>query len=332
MQVLTGLSKVQSRVLVTGGSGFIGRHLLALLQEHGHVTLNIDIKPSVSETSALTKLIDLRDAESLQIAVDRFSPDYVVHLAAQADIFQPGPIMQEVNIQGTRNLIKAMSDSVRGIVFVSTQLVVRMGVDPQGGTVLEPYTEYGETKAEMERIIRAECNKSWTIARPTNVWGPHHPSFSETIWKYLAYRYYLHPRTEMPILRSYIYVRNAVEQLYALMQGVDGPARENVYYISEAAIDSTDYLDAFSLALSGKPTRRVPSELLWSLAQIGERLRQIGLPFPLDKGRYERMTTDYIVPIDAIYALAGPPRITLPQGVACTVNWLNSEKRFLQPT
>ena len=113
------------RVLLTGGTGFVGRHLLAALQPAHEV-----IAPPRSE-------LDLKelDAARLPRAIDA-----VIHAAAEID---PSPSMRRVNVDGTRALCDwAAEAGARRFLFLST-----------GGVSAAARSEYAATKAEAEQVV-----------------------------------------------------------------------------------------------------------------------------------------------------------------------------------
>ena len=125
---------MKSKVLVTGGAGFIGNHLVQDLVQSGYGVSILDnlstgkfdrIRPLVSNSSASFINGDIRDAETVRRAV--LGIDSVVHLAAIKDIqfsIQNPSLTFEVNTLGTKNLIDACVNSgVRRFVFISTSAV-----------------------------------------------------------------------------------------------------------------------------------------------------------------------------------------------------------------
>ncbi len=171
----------------------------------------------------------------------------------------------------------------------------------------------------------------WVIIRPTNIWGPYHPSFPRSVWLYLSKRYYLHPAGPRSAIRSYGYIGNAVSQFIAIMNATADSVHARVFYLGDGAIDSALWLDEFSMQLTGIPTRRAPPWLLKLLARGGDALESFGYAAPLDSERLMRMSTHYHVPLEPTLSLAGPPQISLSAGVARTVSWLRADHPRLYP-
>ena len=74
------------KVLITGGSGFIGTNLLLFFKEKYEI-LNIDIRESnLTELQKYTSIVDITNYENFRNVVIGFSPDYIIHLAARTDL------------------------------------------------------------------------------------------------------------------------------------------------------------------------------------------------------------------------------------------------------
>lgn len=118
-------------------------------------------------------------------------------------------------------------------------------------------TAYGEAKAHAEAsLLQWQSGVRWFTVRPANIWGPYHPSFAGAIWKYIQRRVYLHP-DKLKVMRGYGYVRNAAEQIVALMKCDPGQTDRQIFYIADGVADSALWVDSFSLALTGHAARRM---------------------------------------------------------------------------
>ncbi|WP_144797420.1 complex I NDUFA9 subunit family protein [Halorubrum depositum] len=149
------------KVLVAGGTGFIGSYLCRALAEGGHdVTA---LSRSGSETPEGVDVVrgDVTDYDSIAGAVE--GQDAVVNLVALPPLFEPkgGNVMHDrVHRGGTENLVNAAE---AGGVERFLQLSA-LGADPDGDTA------YIRAKGRAEPIVR-ESDLDWTIFRPSVVFG-----------------------------------------------------------------------------------------------------------------------------------------------------------------
>ncbi|RME28522.1 MAG: NAD(P)-dependent oxidoreductase [Candidatus Zixiibacteriota bacterium] len=320
------MTTTNCRILVTGGSGFIGTHFVSRYSSEDDEILNLDIKkPLVEDQKKYWRDVDITDCSALKKEFDNFEPTHVINFAAKATL--DGKTLDDFseNVVGTKNVIKCLrgTKSVKRFVHVSTQYVVTPGVFPDDDEMMLPYTLYGESKALAEQCLReSELECEWVIARPTNIWGPRHPTFPYTLWRYIQKGWYIHPGYQ-PVNRYYGYVRNAVEQLGCLLLGLqERDCNRKVFYVSDPPIDSYRWMNAFSIALRGRPVRRVPRHVWGGLALAGDLLNGLGFRFPIHRQRYFRLTTEERVPLERTLQLCGMPKISLEEGVRETVAWL----------
>lgn len=318
------------RLLVTGGSGFIGAELVELALGRGMALRNIDVAaPRDAAHRPMWRQFDIRNRDSLTREIVEFDPHYVVHLASDIDIEIRQIEKLTTTIEGTANILAALAEapSLRGFLHTSTQFVVTPGIRPDNERDLRPYTVYGAAKAEAERMVwAADLAVPWIIARPVVVWGPHHPSFAREIFRHMRSRCYLHPTSKPPIERAYGYVTNVAHQMFALVTLPPGPTGRRVFYLGDEIVDYDGWADSFSRGLSGRAARRVPVWLLSALGKAGDAAIALGMRPPIDSGRVLRMSTTSNLDLRPTYELAGAPPVDFETGLRRTLRWLEAER------
>jgi UDP-glucose 4-epimerase len=168
-----------ARVLVTGGSGFIGRSLVSSLQAAGAHVRSVD-RRQPSDVDVPTVVGDLRDPDVVARAVTS-DLDGIIHLAARTSVLESVRHPRETtdeNVMVTAALLeRARAMGVRRFLFASTNAVTG---DVGEATITEslplrPLTPYGATKAACEMLLSGygESYELQTCAlRLTNVYGP----------------------------------------------------------------------------------------------------------------------------------------------------------------
>jgi len=162
---------MQNRVLLVGGTGFVGANLGKYLQSDYQVL-------------SRGRDVDVRDAEKLKQVVASFQPDAVVHLAAMSTV--PESVKKpyetyEVNFTGTLNLLTALQENgFRGRVLYVSSAQVYGAVEPNALPVLEdvplkPISPYGVSKVAAEALCfqwSRSADFEIVVARPFNHIGP----------------------------------------------------------------------------------------------------------------------------------------------------------------
>lgn len=318
------------RVIVTGGSGFIGTHLISCLLEQGHQVLNLDKgKPLDARQDSLHHQVDILDATALRAAFDSFRPQWLFHLAARTDCDEATTVEEgyAANTTGSINVLNAAAacQALERVLVTSSQYVCRPGHQPSGDNDYCPHTVYGWSKVETERAVRsASLGCPWVIVRPTNVWGPWHMRYRRQVWRAIRQGFYLHPGGP-PIIRSYGYAGNVARQMIGLMTAEAPAIGGHVFYVGDPPLDLSEWVNGFSFALRGRPVTVVPRPLLRAGGLMGDLIGRLsGREFLIHSSRYRSMVTSEMAPMAATYALLGPSPISLDQAVDETVRWLRT--------
>lgn len=325
------------RILVTGGSGFIGTNFVQDAVDRGDDVLNLsESAPVRSVHRPYWREVDILDGHAVASAFQDFQPEAVVHLAARTDCDEKTTVEEgyRVNTDGTANVLRAVEStrSIFRLVVTSSQYVCGPGRQPEHDEDYFPHTVYGQSKVITEQITRRMNPPCiWTLVRPTNVWGPWHPRYADEIWRVIRKGFYVHPGGA-PVVRSYGYVGNVIWQIRKILELPREAAHERVFYVGDRPGDIYEWTNAFSRALKGRPARRVPRWVLRSLAVGGDVISMAARrPFLINSSRYQSMITNYIPSMEPTFATLGEPPFSLDDGVAATIKWMdeiNPNNRF----
>lgn len=177
----TYVSKV--KIIVTGGAGFIGSHLVDFLIKNGFEVLVIDDLSYGNKKNlnpkALFRKLDIKNGNKVNQCFQEFLPDFVFHLAAiTSKSSSDTKRVFQTNVLGTTNILRAcVRNKVKKIVFASSAAVYgnTTTFPTNENQKLSPPNPYGFSKAEAESQIltyRQKYNLNYSILRYSNVYGP----------------------------------------------------------------------------------------------------------------------------------------------------------------
>ncbi|WP_191560587.1 NAD-dependent epimerase/dehydratase family protein [Metabacillus idriensis] len=254
------------KVIVTGGAGFIGSHLVDELIVKGfevHVIDNLlSGKKQNLHPSAAFHNVDVRSKEAHDVIVSE-KPGIVFHLAAQADVeksIRDPKYDADLNINGTINILKAChAASVKKFVFASTSGVYgdlkKMEISEDDPAV--PISYYGLSKLTAESYIRLFhklYELTYTILRYGNVYGPRQSAKGEggVVAIFLD-----RIKNEMPLTihgdgeqtRDFIFVKDIVRANIAAMEYGD----QETIHVSTSQRTSVNALLEMMKIIHGSP-------------------------------------------------------------------------------
>ena len=320
------------KVLVTGGSGFIGTNLCDHLLRQGVPTLNLDVAaPRNASHAAIWMRLDIRRAADLRMAVNDFAPDTILHLAARTDL--DGKSLQDyaANTAGVESMVDAAlaCKTVRRVVFASSRLVCKIGYTPTGETDYCPTTAYGESKVAGEKIVRDRAFGApwdWIQVRPTSIWGPWFGVPYKLFFDAVARGRYVHPRG-VNILKSFGFVGNTVQQLMAITAAERKMIDRKTIYLADYPPIQVDKMAALIREELGiAPGKEVPMLVLQGLARIGDAAKALGWKQPpLTSFRLANLVTPMVYDLSPLQAIAGELKFDMADGVRQTVAWMRAD-------
>ena len=323
------------RVLITGGTGFIGSSLADRLLDEGHQVRLLSLVNTSAE-SANARRLAARGAELLEGSVAERAlheralegVDVVHHVAAaMRESGVPNRVFWDTNLAATQDLVRSSrARGVRRFVYCST-----MGVtgDVRGRTVDErvPYDPnprdiYQRTKAAAEAWVLEEARATGfpaTAVRPADVYGPGDVRLLKLFRMVQKGRFvYLgHGRGR----RHMIYIDDLLDGMLAA-QEAKGAVGEVFLLAGPAPVALRRLVELIARELGAPPPRlRLPYRPVWLLAAGVEAVcRPLGLRPPLYPRRVDFYAHDYEFDTSRARSVLGfAPRVAVEEGVRRTV-------------
>ncbi|MEY4571722.1 MAG: hypothetical protein RLZ10_933 [Bacteroidota bacterium] len=289
------------RVLVTGGSGFIGTNLVSLLVNNGIDVVNYDIKrPKVDSHMKFWVEVDICNKSYISILIKKDKPDYIVHLAARTDLNEQNSLDgYKVNIEGVRNIMDAAANcnSLKRILVASSMLVCQLGHVPTGFDDYAPNNLYGVSKVHTEKIVK-EYHIDWVVVRPSSIWGPWFGEPYRNFFDLVVKGYYFNIPAKHASTKTYGYVGNTCMQILALLTAESSSVTHNYFYLGDLSpINITEWANKIRKLNNQSSLITLPIWVLKFLAIFGDMLKfKLGIDiFPMNSFRYSNMTNDNII-------------------------------------
>lgn len=323
------------RVLVTGATGFIGGHLIPVLEARGHsLTLALRTNdaegrlpsagaPSERRVVAVGEIDERTDwREALHGA------DALVHLAAHAHVLdgeaEKDDAFTKINTRGTARLSEqAIESGVARFVLMSSIGAVttasnrRVTLD----TPCTPQTPYGQSKRAAEQALIERASGSsmrWTILRPTLVYGPGNPGNMERLVTLVKRRLPL-PLGAIQNRRSFTFVRNLTDLIAVVL--THEQAADATFLVADGEDLSTPELVRKIALHAGVrvPLFSVPPGALRGVARAADAwTARTGFAAPFGTAALERLESSLYVDIEPLRArLDWTPPSSVDEGLRC---------------
>ena len=315
----------RKKILVTGGSGFIGTNVVRHFCENFDV-LNLDANaPKNAEDKPLWRKVDITDLDSVRAAVLQYNPDYILHLAARTDLEGKTLGDYSANTDGVKNILAAAKElpGLKKIIVTSSMLVCRPGYIPAHQCDYSPTTMYGRSKIETEKLTwSAGIQCDWCLIRPSSIWGEFFGVPYRNFFDMVLARRYFHIGRK-GCTKTYGYIGNAVHEIEKLLFAPTGDSDNKVFYIGDYEPTNIEtWADEIACEAYGGKVRRLPMALVWALAKAGDLLGMAGVRFPMTSFRLHNMTTNNIVPLSNTEKIVGPLPYSRIEGVRRTLEWM----------
>ena len=333
------------KVLVTGGTGFLGRHLATRLVRQGD-----NVRVLARKTSSIDHLPqgveivygDLKDKASLEMAVK--GADVVYHTAAA----MRGSLQEyeQSTVNGTARMLElALQTGVKRFVHISSIIVYQVYeleknavVDENCPYVRRPdqYGPYTRSKIQAEKLAVRFHKKGLpvVVVRPGLIYGP----YSKVLFPHVGYSLghgLFAIIGDGDNLLPLTYVENTVEAI--LLAGAKDEAIGRAYHIVDGVeVTQREYLKRY-MAATGQNfiVTTLPLSLLFGLASIIEQLRRFGLcnsaSLPSKYGLASKWKSLRFDTSKAQKDLLWHPSIGLEEGLRRTFEWYMSQKVSVQP-
>jgi nucleoside-diphosphate-sugar epimerase len=315
------------KILITGGSGFIGTNMVLSLKDRFDI-LCVDVqKPKIPSLSNYWVKADITDMHTFEKVMMDFYPDYILHLAAETDLSGTKIDDYSTNILGVQNLmeISRCISTLRKIVITSSMLVCHTGYYPKSQFDYSPTTLYGKSKVETEKIVwnnKPQCD--WAIIRPTSIWGPWFGIPYRNFFDMVMSHRYFHPGKKS-CTKTYGYVGNAVYQIEQILFNETLDENQKVFYIGDnPPIDIEEWANEIA-AESGFRIMRAPFWMLKTAAYLGDIFKLFNIAFPMTSFRLRNMTIDNIIDLSSTCKIAPDLPFSRIDGIKATLQWLKKQ-------
>ncbi len=319
-----------SRVLVTGGTGFIGRHLVVELRRAGCAVTVLCRSESAAkgDPSVVTVLGDVRDPTAVARAMR--DVEVVFHLAAWNGAQRPGDTVDELvqtNVDGTRQVLyAARAAEVKRLVHFSSVKV--LGETTDGAAGQASLSPYGKSKREAEQLVGdAEALSPLVVCclRLSPVWGPGHRG---NLYRLLAAidRGRVPPLPALRNKRSLVHVDDVVQ--VALRAASHPAAPGKTYTVTDGhAYSGTEIYESLASALGRRiPAWRVPLWALLAAARLGDLIAVTRYAWPFDSAALLKLVASaYYEDARLEEELGFKPMIDLERGLPSFVAWHRRE-------
>jgi len=318
------------KILITGGSGFIGSHFHRYMDQDKIVNLDL-VRPEFAFRSTYVQG-DIRNEEDIVRALEGNDVTSILSLAAKHHDFGIGHDEYfDTNEGGTEALCRAADRfGIKEIIFYSSVAVY--GVSPEishEGKEPSPDSPYGASKLAGEKVLRdwaaKDSSRKVLILRPTVVFGENNRANMYSLIRQISSGLYFHLGAAANI-KSIAYVENLVEATLFLKERLQSGV--TVYnYADEPQLTAREIGETIAAALGRKVRFTLPMPLVTLMSlPFDAAIKITGRNLPISSARVRKLSTATHHSAQKLFDAGFVPRNTTRDGLRKMVSWYLEEK------
>jgi len=318
-----------AKILLTGGSGFIGSHFHRHLPQDQIINFDI-VKPSFDHSATFIQG-DIRKEDDLREGVKGQNIKTIVSLAAKHHDFGIGHDEYfDTNEDGTAAICKVASENdIKEIIFYSSVAVY--GIREEVTTELtspQPDSPYGASKLAGEKVLEKwsleDPGRSALIIRPTLVFGPNNMANMRNLIRQIDSGLYFH-LGKADNIKSIAYVENLVRATLYLKDAMK-PGFAIYNYADEPQLTTREISNTIAQALNKKINLTVPKTLgIMMGIPFDLMIKLTGKNFPISSSRIKKLGTQTHHSAKKIFSEGFKPSISTLDGLRKMVEWYKQE-------
>jgi len=327
------------RILVTGGSGFLGRYFHQALREAGNEVTILDLVAPKWDTDGVRVVQgDVRERTTVDEAMQ--GAQAVLHLAAAHHDSGIDPATYfSVNETGARVLCDVAGEhNVRSICFTSTVAVYGATPEPRiEDADTRPVTPYGQSKLAAEAIFRSwsgsGSGRRCLVIRPTVIFGPSNFANMYSLIRQVDSGFFVRV-TNGENIKSLSYVENLIAAVLFLWRRETLEAFEVYNYVDNPDLQTRALLTQIYTALGRRmPSWWVPEAVALAAACAFDLTANITRQnLAISRARIRKMCAQTRFEADKVLATGFKPPVPLTEGIERTVRWYLQEGRHHRGT
>ena len=318
-----------AKILLTGGSGFIGSHFHRHLRQDQIINFDL-VKPSFDNSATFIQG-DIRKEDDLREGVKGQNIKTILSLAAKHHDFGIGHDEYfDTNEDGTAAICKVASENdIKEIIFYSSVAVY--GIREEVTTELtppQPDSPYGASKLAGEKVLEKwsleDPGRSALIIRPTLVFGPNNMANMRNLIRQIDSGLYFH-LGKADNIKSIAYVENLVRATLYLKDAMK-PGFAIYNYADEPQLTTREISNTIAQALNKKINLTVPKTLgIMMGIPFDLMIKLTGKNFPISSSRIKKLGTQTHHSAKKIFSEGFKPSISTLDGLRKMVEWYKKE-------